>query len=234
MQYHLDTIPVWEVMEKHAECPFCALQYQLEQQEAERILGASLMEPSVRMIANECGFCAQHHAMLFAQKNRLGHALLTDSHMVEVLKALESLSSKPTSTVQGIASLSQGCMLCDAVQSHMDRYMATFIHLWTKEERFQSLWKASHGACFPHTAALLRQGTHLSSPKRQAFTASAQDLLKASLIRDEQDLRYFTKQFDYRNQRRPWGNSKTALERSVKRLRGGFTPENVFEPEPAQ
>ena len=25
MQYHLDTIPVWEAMEKNTACPLCAL-----------------------------------------------------------------------------------------------------------------------------------------------------------------------------------------------------------------
>ena len=33
MIYHLDTIPVWEAMEKETPCPFCALYERMEQQE---------------------------------------------------------------------------------------------------------------------------------------------------------------------------------------------------------
>ena len=33
-------------------------------------------------------------------------------------------------------------------------------------------------------------------------------------------MEWFTLKFDYRNQDKPWGNSKNALERTVNRLRG--------------
>ena len=45
-------------------------------------------------------------------------------------------------------------------------------------------------------------------------------LVKANLTQDEKDLEWFTLKFDYRNQQKPWGNSRDALERTVNRLRG--------------
>lgn len=39
-------------------------------------------------------------------------------------------------------------------------------------------------------------------------------------MQDEKDLEWFTLKFDYRNQQKPWGNSRDALERTVNRLRG--------------
>ena len=48
MIYHLDTIPVWEAMEKETPCPFCSLYERMEQQEVERSLGGSVMEPDTR------------------------------------------------------------------------------------------------------------------------------------------------------------------------------------------
>ena len=43
MQYHLDTIPVWEAMEWKGECPLCSLERKTEVEEIERTLGASVM-----------------------------------------------------------------------------------------------------------------------------------------------------------------------------------------------
>ena len=89
MQYHLDTIPVWEAMEQSTACPLCALYRRVEASEIERSLGGSVMEPDARIRVNEKGICARHHGQLFAMQNRLGHALLVDSHTKELLKKLE-------------------------------------------------------------------------------------------------------------------------------------------------
>ena len=96
MIYHLDTIPVWEAMEKETPCPFCSLYERMEQQEVERSLGGSVMEPDTRIRVNETGICARHHQQLFGMQNRLGHALLTDSHSKELLKSWTSWKSRRT------------------------------------------------------------------------------------------------------------------------------------------
>ena len=80
MPYHLETIPLWEAMETESPCPLCALHEKCEASEIERSLGGSVMEPDERIRVNERGICGRHHQMLFEKKNRLGHALLTDSH----------------------------------------------------------------------------------------------------------------------------------------------------------
>ena len=88
MRYHIDTIPVWDAMKLEGECPLCALRRKLELGEVERYLGASVMEPDTRIQVNEKGFCARHHAMLFAASNRLGHALMLHTHLKETEKRL--------------------------------------------------------------------------------------------------------------------------------------------------
>lgn len=242
MPYHLDTIPLWEVMEQQAECLFCALFHRLEQGEIESSLGGSLMEPAVRMRVNALGFCEKHHRQLLAQKNRLGHALLTDSHCKELLQKLpchtygargkrhwllsfwKHFSNRHiTPLILRLEALSDSCIVCCNVNHHLQRYYRTFFHLWKNDPAFVSLWNASRGPCIPHGAALLRHGQrHLSSPWLEALADSVLALLKAALTREEAELAFFTQQFDYRNQGRPWGNSKTALERTVRLLRGGF------------
>jgi hypothetical protein len=41
-----------------------------------------------------------------------------------------------------------------------------------------------------------------------------------NMDRLEQELDWFTKKFDYRNNDAPWGNSKDALPRSIQKLKG--------------
>ena len=60
------TIPVNEAFEASAAdhscgCPLCALYRKLEEDELELILGASMMEPDIRIKTNEKGFCRTHY-----------------------------------------------------------------------------------------------------------------------------------------------------------------------------
>ena len=57
MKYHIDTIPVWDAMKLDGECLLCALERKTELGEADRYLGASVMEPDTRIQVNEKGFC---------------------------------------------------------------------------------------------------------------------------------------------------------------------------------
>ena len=238
MQYHLDTIPVWEAMEQKPECPLCALRYQTEQEEIERTLGAGVMEPDVRIRFNERGVCKAHQQMLFARQNRLGHALLMDSHVKEQLEHLQKLSKslsasdKPRHTwlsgkgtsaalPEALQALASRCVVCDMLEEHMARYRYTFLHLWKTSKEFQTAWAASQGVCLPHAAELISDARlHLNRTQQAEFTSQTLRHLTERLTEDEKDLDWFTRKFDYRNQAESWGNSKTALERVVNRLRG--------------
>ena len=83
------TIPVNEAFEASASdascgCPLCTLYRKLEENELELILGASMMEPDVRIGTNREGFCRLHYDMMFVRKNRLGMALTLESHLKEL------------------------------------------------------------------------------------------------------------------------------------------------------
>lgn len=236
MQYHLDTIPVWEAVELDSACPLCALYRKCEADEIDKALGGSVMEPDVRIRVNERGICSKHHQQLFDMKNRLGHALLTDSHSKELLKKLEKVEARIQQPAKKgllqkgdalekaaheLESISASCVVCEAIDTHMQRYLYTFLHLWKTDTAFRQRWERSKGVCIPHAAQLLRQaGQHLNSAKGQAFAQSLLALVKRNLLQDEQDLEWFTLKFDYRNQSKPWGNSRDALPRTINRLRG--------------
>lgn len=237
MQYHIDTIPVWEAMEKESDCPLCALYRKCEEAEIERSLGGSVMEPDTRIRVNERGMCPKHQQQLFEMQNRLGHALLVDSHTKEVLKKLECLSRQLpsesakhglfggkidlSSLIDGLNELCGPCVICESIGQHMQRYLHTFIHLWKTDSAFRKKWNESKGSCLPHAAELLTQAQKcLNAAQQSAFARELFSLLQENLARDEKDLEWFTLKFDYRNQSKPWGNSRNALERTINRLRG--------------
>jgi len=235
MQYHLDTIPVWEALEKDTPCLFCQLHNKMEEQAVERSLGGSVMEPEERVRVNATGICGKHHQQLFMMKNRLGHALMTDTRTMEVVNQLEKLEKKVSSPVKKglfgksdestlaaqLRKMISGCVICDEVESHMLRYYYTFIHLWKTDSSFRRKWESSKGLCIPHAACLAEMAqSQLSSSKLTEFNKAIIHQLKEALHEDEQDLNWFTLKFDYRNHDKPWGNSRDALERTANRLRG--------------
>ena len=236
MQYHLDTIPVWEALEKETPCLFCALHEKLEAAETERCLGGSVMEPDERIKVNHAGLCQRHHLQLFEMQNRLGHALITDSHVKEQLKKLEKLKVQTSrlarksflgkgedqqAFLRALRDLSEGCVICQSINGHMERYLYTFIHLWKTDETFSKLWSASSGACLPHASLLMdRAAKQLSGSQLRDFADELLSLVSSRLAQDEKDLEWFTLKYDYRNQDKPWGNSRNALERAINRLRG--------------
>ena len=239
MNYHLETIPVWEAMELESACPLCALYRKCEESEIDRSLGGSVMEPDTRIRVNERGICQHHHQQLFYMQNRLGHALLVDSHSKELLKKLDGMDklipqanakrslfgSKNNESIEALTNalenLTNTCVICEEIESHMERYLYTFLHLWKNDTAFRKKWEGSKGVCIPHAVELLRHAQkHLSAANQNAFAQSVLSLVKANLTEDEKDLEWFTLKFDYRNQSKPWGNSRNALERSINRLRG--------------
>lgn len=98
MRYHIDTIPVWDAAKIDGECLLCALQRRVELQQIEYSLGASVMEPDVRIQVNKKGFCQHHQRMLFKGDNRLGHALMLESHLTETQRQIkQSVQRHPQS-----------------------------------------------------------------------------------------------------------------------------------------
>ena len=86
MRYDITNIPVGEVFEERDGCPLCRLRNQLEERAVEYITGAAMMEPDIRMETNKQGFCIDHYRMMLRQRNRLGVALILESHLAEVGK----------------------------------------------------------------------------------------------------------------------------------------------------
>ena len=246
MRYHIDTIPVWDAVKLEGECPLCALRRRNELVDVDRFLGASVMEPDTRVQVNEKGFCARHQGMLYAQKNRLGHALMMHTHLRETIKKLSPLladaraaARKSAGTpvlkrvmgkgegrddlrraAEGVRALASGCILCESIEENTRRYAYTLLHLYKTDDAFRRAFAASKGVCLPDMALLMEMGQEALPPSvLDAFLEDLCGTVEKSLEKTEKDLEGFTLKFDYRNADKPWGDSRDALERAVNKLR---------------
>ena len=258
MKYHIDTIPVWDAMKLDGECLLCALQRRTELGEADRYLGASVMEPDTRIQVNKLGFCPHHHAMLFGMSNRLGHALMLESHTAETRerirktceslnKAAQALSAAPlgkmsragraaAERLDGVIAQLQAevssCIMCDSIRDNMERYLRTFFHLYQNDTEFRQKFEHSKGVCLPHLSDLVRVGREeLSARDFAPFCEMLTRLTAANLDRIQEDISWFIKKFDYRYSAEPWKNSQDAVPRTVNKLRGWCVGE---EPNPRE
>ena len=246
MRYHIDTIPVWDAVRLEGECPLCALRRRNELIDVDRFLGASVMEPDTRIQVNAKGFCPRHQALLYAQQNRLGHALMMHSHLKETMKRLEPVlrdcraagkksgetpalqrmlgrggeKADLKETVKKIREISESCILCDTIEENTRRYAYTLLHLYKTDGAFRKAFAASKGVCLPDMALLLEMaGECLSGQTLADFIDDLCAAEERSLEKTEKDLEGFTLKFDYRNADKPWGDSRDALERTVNKLR---------------
>lgn len=253
MKYHIDTMPVWDAVRKDCECFLCALETQTEQQEAERFLGASVMEPDVRIRVNRLGFCRVHHRMLFGMGNRLGHALMLESHTAESIrsvnailadlkKAADAASGSVLSRhgragqaarkgyeegVRKLEDLVGSCVLCDAVADYMDRCARTVLMLWEEDSDFRRRFAQTKGLCLAHLTQLLRLAPDVLSPRLLPdFFGAVRGLEEPNLARIQEDISWFIKKFDYRYEAEPWKNCQNAVQRTCNRLRGPCLPED--------
>jgi len=248
MRYHIDTIPVWDAMKLDGECFLCALERKTELGEAERYLGASVMEPDVRIKVNSKGFCRKHHGMLFSMSNRLGHALMLESHMIEIREKLAKLSgtleknaaqlkeagigdklsgkaknasAEIAKQAEAISEMAGSCLMCETIEENMRRYCHTFFHLYQHDSDFRTKFENSKGVCLPHLGKLLETAAEeLGAKDLGRFTETVVKLEKENMDRIQEDISWFIKKFDYRYENESWKDSKDAVERTVNKVRG--------------
>jgi len=248
MKYTLDTIPVLDAYRTGCECPLCKMRIQSEDSYVDSMLGAAYMEPDCRVRTNEIGFCTRHFELMYDRRNRLGLALMTHTHMQEVIRSMEDILAGSMPKGGFLASLSRGksgeetapakirariggCVICDDLNNALNRYAYTIAQLYFTHTEFKQLFESSKGFCLPHLALVLEMaGKTLSAEQTKTFQKKVAEIELANLKRVEGELEWFTLKFDYRNTDKPWGNSKDAVERSINKLMGAIVGEEAEMP----
>ncbi len=239
MKQELHTYPVAEAFASADECPFCHLQRQTEQRAIRYFAGpgASYMEPTVRGITNETGFCPDHTKKLYDYGNALGNALMLQTHCEWLLQQLhEELDNYEIPTKKGLFQKKKPpqatpywqrlqqqvlrCAICDRVEDNMQRQYQIFFSLLSEPE-FCRMVEASKGFCIGHFARLLQEAqTHLPQKYAQWFYPTAHKVMEENLQRVKDDLDWLIAKYDYRNADQPWNNARDALQRAMQKLSG--------------
>lgn len=244
LRQHIDTAPIWEVYKEDCECPLCLLNTKVENSNVNYFLGESVMEPDQRIEVNEKGFCSRHFKQLYDAGNRLPLGLMTHTHIKETLRSLRTHAEKMKAsaaeeagkpiykrigpkkggnmveTAAEIANFSERCVLCERLVDNMERYIYTILYMYKHEPEFPKLFAESKGMCLKHYRQALEMAPkHLSGEKLEQFADTLVDLEVANFERLEKEVEWFTLKFDYKNEDKPWGNSRDSVKRGINKLR---------------
>lgn len=221
------TIPVNEAFEASAAdhdcgCPFCALYRKLEENELDLILGASMMEPDVRIKTNEQGFCKTHYDMMFTRKNRLGMALMLESHLNQLRgetdgKGFSALKGVGVEPMKRLEKLEGSCYVCGRIEFSLSKMFETAVLLWEQDEAFRKKLRDQPYICLPHYRMFVEAGRKGLPKKLFAdFYKEVSEVVNTYFDSLREDVSWFCKKFDYRYDAEPWGNAKDAVERAIK------------------
>lgn len=221
------TIPVNEAFEASAAdhdcgCPFCALYRKLEENELDLILGASMMEPDVRIKTNEQGFCKTHYDMMFTRKNRLGMALMLESHLNQLRgetdgKGFSALKGVGVEPMKRLEKLEDSCYVCGRIEFSLSKMFETAVLLWEQDEAFRKKLRDQPYICLPHYRMFVEAGRKGLPKKLFAdFYKEVSEVVNTYFDSLREDVSWFCKKFDYRYDAEPWGNAKDAVERAIK------------------
>ena len=207
MKEQLYTIPVNDAFAVDCECPVCSME------------------------TNKIGFCTHHVKQLYKHQNRLGLALILHTHMQRTNRDLEDLLSSDKPVKKGlfakktenaspvteyIENLNHSCYICNRIDRIFARYLATIYHCYEHDEEFRRKFAASKGFCTKHFGMLYEGApSSLSGKRLPEFIKTLNEVYLTNMKRVTDDLEWFTDKFDYRNEDKPWKNSKDALPRSM-------------------
>lgn len=138
MRSDICSIPVEEVFEPKEGCPVCRMRNMLENRMAEYITGAAMMEPEVRKVTNEKGFCLRHYKMILSRKNRLSVALMLESHLKEMEKKIKSPVAKAETS---------RCFVCDEVERNMTALISNTLKKYESEPWNSATFSKSRKPC---------------------------------------------------------------------------------------
>lgn len=219
------TIPVNDAFDKTDTCPFCAMYDTLEKNELDLILGASMMEPDIRIQTNQKGFCPEHYRLMYTGKNRLSLALMLESHLDTVKKQLKQgitlFTSKAARASDKAASINDSCYVCDRIGMHLGKMIETACILYNSDPTFQKKFAAQPYFCLRHYEKMMRVAPVFISRKLlKDFYRVAETIQLDYLSSLRDDVSFFCKKFDYRYQDEPWGTAKDSVERAIALLNG--------------
>ena len=229
MEEKIYTIPVNEAFDESDGCPFCRLKKKLEDTERELIMGASMMEPDIRIKTNKLGFCKKHFSKMFEMNNRLSLALMLESHLDEVMNKTiilkDSIIGKDNTkkASENMQAVKGSCYICEKTEEKFEKMMLCSIILWQNGNEFKEKMSKQPYFCLEHASLFLEYArVKLDKKSFAVFAKQLSDVQSAYISSLKDDVSWFCKKFDYRYDNEPWGNSKDSVERAIKFLQSDY------------
>lgn len=221
MKERIYTIPLTEAIEEGGGCILCTIEKNLEEDALRYFTGAAVMEPGVRIMTNEKGFCAHHYKKMLERDNKLSPALMLQTRSADVSKLLETDGKKKlfggksrrAAVSEALKGAFSSCAVCERVSCRLSDCAENFSYLLSSESDFAEKYYGSGGMCMRHFVMCLES---MEDSAAERFIDFQIKCLKA----DSEDNDRFILKFDYRNSDMPWGNAKDAPKRLSERLRG--------------
>lgn len=221
------TIPINETFEECMEkeeptCPFCSLEAKLEKDEIDLILGASMMEPDIRIKTNKLGFCQNHFGGLLRGSKRLPLSLMLESHLNELYDATlpKGKLKSPEKAAARLKELSSSCYVCGKISMHYKRMLANALYMWASDEEFRKKFASQKCFCTRHFAEMV-ESSKKEIPKREQsdFYDSLGEVFGGYFGELKEDVSKFCRSFDYRYQDEPLGTAVNSVERAIEFLK---------------
>lgn len=213
MNYHINTILIWESFECNDGCPMCRIQAEIEKGLISQYLNEAVMVDDCRAQVNKYGFCAEHFKKLYGGSNKLGLALQTHTRLNTLAKSLKSAKS-PKSLADLLKKELSGCVICQITDMHIEKYCQSIAKIYGEDAHFREIFDKSCGFCLPHYQILLSEGGN------KQYAAALINLQNGVIDNISGDLKFFTEKYDANNADKPWGNKKEALKKSLNILCG--------------
>lgn len=234
MKEVLYDIPVNDIFDKPCECPVCAMRKKLEDDEVAFAMGPSYMEDDIRLTTDKIGFCDRHMQMMYDFENRLGLALILNTHMQNMIREVETLQKKGRSSSGGLFSkktdsalheytqkTTHSCFICDRIRGTFERYLVTTLYLYEKDMGFRKKFQNCKGFCLEHYGILFEIAPkYLHGSILDDFTKDLNRVFLDNMKRMQEEVSWFIDKFDYRNVDAPWKTSKDALPRAMTKVNG--------------
>lgn len=221
MVYQISTDLILQEFTKQSECPLCEIKRIVEKQLVESYLNEKVMVVSVREEFNKKGFCAAHYDQLFAGQSKLGLALQTITRMNVVGEEIVPSNNYKACLkhAEKIDKSATTCIICDEIDSHMQRYYRTIAELYLNDSEFVHILNGTHGFCLHHYSELIKKAKYAKTSLKP-YLLSLTELEKKYYFELKEDLQWFCDHHDYRNSKKPLGAAADALPRARTRIYG--------------
>lgn len=226
------TIPINDAYDVGCGCPVCRLEKKLDLEAREYVMGAAMMEPDVRIMTNESGFCKRHFDEMLGMKNRLSLTLMLQSYLGDLLRDgvisdTKHISKKDFEKISDkLSRASDGCFICERTREKLDLYAKNIVYIWQSSEEFREKTRRQEYFCPNHLSLLTRWAKELLPKKEYSSFCTDHFAATRKILESlEDEVTRFCNSFNYKFRDVPLNEAEYAAEHTIKFLFGDMYDE---------